>query len=88
MYTYEIQLAYDEYCQDCYWEGITPKPIWEWWGVRNNPHPFNFERGADEPSAPFFHYITSSAICQAFFIRRFAQRVFPKGKRLISQPQL
>jgi hypothetical protein len=31
MYTYEIQLAYDEYCQDCYWEGITPKPIWEWW---------------------------------------------------------
>ena len=30
MYTYEIQLAYDEYCQDCYWEGITPKPIWEW----------------------------------------------------------
>lgn len=31
MYTYEIQLAYDEYCQDCYYEGITPKPIWEWW---------------------------------------------------------
>ena len=31
MYTYEIQLAYDEYCMDCYWEGITPKPIWEWW---------------------------------------------------------
>lgn len=29
MPTYEIQLAYDEYCEDCYWEGITPKPIWE-----------------------------------------------------------
>ena len=31
MFTYEIQLAYDEYCEDCRWEGITPKPIWEWW---------------------------------------------------------
>ena len=31
MYTYEIQLVYDKYCMDCHWEGITPKPIWEWW---------------------------------------------------------
>ena len=31
MHNYEIQLAYDEYCEDCYWEGVTPKPIWEWW---------------------------------------------------------
>lgn len=31
MMTYEIQLAYDEYCEDCRWEGRTPKSIWEWW---------------------------------------------------------
>lgn len=30
MYNYEIELAYDEYCWDCYCEGIVPKPIWEW----------------------------------------------------------
>ena len=30
MYTYEIELAYDEYCWDCYCEGIVPKPIWVW----------------------------------------------------------
>ena len=30
MYTYEIELAYDEYCWDCYCEGVVPKPIWEW----------------------------------------------------------
>lgn len=30
MYTYEIELAYDEYCWDCYCEGTIPKPIWEW----------------------------------------------------------
>lgn len=29
--TYEMQLAYDEYCEDCRWEGITPLPIWAWW---------------------------------------------------------
>lgn len=30
MYTVEIQLAYEEYCIDCYYEGRTPKPIWVW----------------------------------------------------------
>jgi hypothetical protein len=54
----------------------------------NNPIGHFFERAADEPSAPHFYYTTSSAICQAFFIRHFAQRIFPKRKRLISQPQL
>jgi hypothetical protein len=54
----------------------------------NNPIGHFFERAADEPSALHFYYTTSSAICQAFFIRHFAQRIFPKRKRLISQPQL
>lgn len=30
MMTYEVLLAYDEYCEDCRWEGKTPKPIWAW----------------------------------------------------------
>ena len=29
--TYEIALAYDEYCVDCYYKGIRhPLSIWEW----------------------------------------------------------
>jgi hypothetical protein len=43
----------------------------------NNPMGLFFERAADDPSAPNFHYTTSPAICQAFFIRHFAQRIFP-----------
>lgn len=31
MMTYEVQLAYDEYCVDCYTEGVTPLPIEAWW---------------------------------------------------------
>jgi hypothetical protein len=27
---YELQLAYDEYCEDCRWEGRTPKSFWAW----------------------------------------------------------
>jgi hypothetical protein len=50
----------------------------------NNPMGL-FERAADDPSAPLFHYTTSPAICQAFFIRHFAQRIFPKGKILSVQ---
>lgn len=30
MYTTEIQIAYEEYCIDCYYEGKTPEPIWVW----------------------------------------------------------
>lgn len=30
MYNYEIQLAYEEYCIDCYCEGKTPKSFWAW----------------------------------------------------------
>lgn len=30
MISYEIQLAYEEYCLECEWEGKTPKSIWEW----------------------------------------------------------
>lgn len=28
--TYEIALAYDEYCVDCYYEGVQPLSIWAW----------------------------------------------------------
>lgn len=27
---YELQLDYEEYCIDCWNEGITPKSFWEW----------------------------------------------------------
>lgn len=27
---YETQLAYEEYCVDCYYEGRVPKSIWAW----------------------------------------------------------
>ena len=26
----ELLTAYDEYCVDCYAEGIVPKPFWAW----------------------------------------------------------
>lgn len=31
MATYEVELLYDEYCMDCYAEGITPKSMVQWW---------------------------------------------------------
>lgn len=30
MLSYELQLAYEEYCIDCYAEGLIPKKIWQW----------------------------------------------------------
>ena len=26
----ELTQAYEEYCVDCHYEGVTPKPFWAW----------------------------------------------------------
>ena len=26
----ELLWAYEEYCEECRWEGKTPKPFWVW----------------------------------------------------------
>lgn len=28
---YETLLAYDEYCKECNYEGVTPKDFWNWY---------------------------------------------------------
>lgn len=28
---YETMLAYDEYCQECDYEGVIPKDFWKWY---------------------------------------------------------
>lgn len=30
MNKYELEELYEEYCADCWFEGITPKPFWAW----------------------------------------------------------
>lgn len=33
MMTYEVQLAYDEYCIDCAWEGVAPMSFAKWYST-------------------------------------------------------
>lgn len=37
MSKYELEEMWEEYCADCWYEGVTPKPFWAWlWDCEKN----------------------------------------------------